>query len=182
MRLTENLTRTNLSPIEEAAQLHDLVESTPGGVDVVAATIGRSINWVLDRLDILAWDVDLQQAVHAKRISASAAKRLARIPDPETRRTYVHQAATHGINTRTANLWLQAAITDAQPAPDVSENVTFTPLEPNVPETLIHCFTCGNKYEITQTRPVRICPTCIAAIQGAVPPESPQTETSAGPQ
>jgi len=167
MRLTENLTRSNLSPVEEAAQLGDLVEATPGGVEAVAATIGRSVNWVLDRLEILTWDADLQQAVHHKKISASAAKRLARIPDPETRRNYVYQAAVHGVSARTAALWLQDAIALAQPAPPVSENSTIVQIPQSPPETRIPCFACGTKTNIIDTHPVRLCPNCIQAIQAA---------------
>lgn len=167
MRLTENLTRTQLSPIEEAAQLHDLVEATPGGVDAVAATTGRTINWVLDRLEILTWDAYLQQAVHEKKISTAAAKRLARIPDPETRRNYVYQAAVHGVSARTAALWLQDAIALTQPPPDVSENPIIA--HPPMPETEIRvqCFACGTKCLYPETHPVRLCPHCIHAIQTA---------------
>jgi ParB/RepB/Spo0J family partition protein len=167
MRLTENLTRSNLSPVEEAAQLGDLVEATAGGVDVVAATIGRSVNWVLDRLEILDWDSDLQQAVHAKQISAAAAKRLARIADPETRRNYIHQAAVHGISARTAALWLQDSISLAQPPANLSENVISEGENQNPPITLIDCYFCGAQCNIIDTRPIRLCPTCIATIQTA---------------
>lgn len=165
IRLTENLTRTNLTPIEEAAQLHDLVEASAGGVDVVAATIGRTVSWVLDRLEILDWDVELQQAVHDKKISASAAKRLARIADPESRRNYTRQAAAHGINTRTAALWLQDANSLSLSPPNVSENSTISVSPQSPPETRIQCFTCGTKYSIIDTHPVRLCSTCIEAIQ-----------------
>lgn len=181
IRLTENLTRTNLTPIEEAAQLHDLVEATPGGVDVVAATIGRTVSWVLDRLEILDWDVELQQAVHDKKISASAAKRLARIGDPESRRNYIRQAAVHGINTRTAALWLQDANSLSLSPPALSENSIINPISQNPPETRIQCFTCGTKYNIIDTHPVRLCSTCIETIQASAlhaPPQENMPERS----
>lgn len=184
IRLTENLTRTNLTPIEEAAQLHDLVEATAGGVDAVAATTGRTVNWVLDRLEILQWDVELQQAVHDKKISASAAKRLARIADPETRHNYTRQAAAHGINTRTAALWLQDANTLALSPQNLSENPIIATSPQNPPETTIHCFTCGTKYSILDTHPVRLCSTCIQAIQTSLlhtPLQENRLETSVTP-
>ena len=181
IRLTENLTRTNLTPIEEAAQLSDLVEATPGGVDVVAATIGRSVSWVLDRLEILDWDVELQQAVHDKKISASAAKRLARIADPESRRNYIRQAAVHGINTRTAALWLQDANSLSLSPPNVSEKSCIAPQIQNPPETRIQCFTCGTKYNIIDTHPVRLCSTCIQTIQASLLHGPEQENASEGP-
>lgn len=184
MRLTENLTRSNLSPVEEAAQLGDLVGATAGGVDVVASTIGRSVNWVLDRLEILDWDTDLQQAVHAKKISAAAAKRLARIADPETRRNYVRQAAVHGISARTAALWLQDSISLAQPPSDLSENVIPNSQPTTPPITLIDCYFCGTKHNITDTYPVRLCPVCLATIQRATRDGTQQenrTETTVTP-
>lgn len=184
IRLAENLTRTNLSPVEEAAQLHDLIESTTGGADVVAATIGRTVNWVLDRLEILDWDVELQQAVHDKKISAAAAKRLARIADPETRRNYIHQAALHGVSARTAALWLQDSNSLAQPPRDVSENPRIATSPQSPPETIIQCFTCGTKHSIINTYPVRLCSTCIQAIQSSSlhgQPQENRSETTVTP-
>lgn len=181
IRLTENLTRTNLTPIEEAAQLHDLVEATPGGVDVVASTIGRSVPWVLDRLEILDWDLELQQSVHEKKISASAAKRLARIADPESRKNYIRQASVHGINTRTAALWLQDANALSLSPPTSSENSIPNPISQNPPETRIQCFTCGTKYNIIDTHPVRLCSTCIKAIQTSCLQGQPQENTPETP-
>ena len=167
MRLTENLTRSDLSPDEEAAQLGDLVESAPGGVDHVAATIGRSVSWVLDRLEILDWDPDLQQAVHSKQISASAAKRLARITDPETRRNYIHQAATHGISARTAALWLQDSISLASPPSILSENLIPNGKVESSPTIFYACFFCGENHEMQNLRPVRLCPDCLSIVQNA---------------
>jgi len=184
IRLTENLTRTDLSAVEEAAQLHDLVESTPGGVDVVASTIGRSIPWVLDRLEILDWDVKLQQAVHDKQISASAAKRLSRIADPETRKNYIHQAVIHGINTRTAAQWLQDANSMSMSQPKLSENPNIAISPQNPPETRVQCFTCGTTTPILQTHPVRLCSTCIQAIQASClhgPSQENRSETTVSP-
>jgi ParB/RepB/Spo0J family partition protein len=165
MRLTENLTRTNLSPVEEAAQLADLVDADPGGVDAVAATIGRTVPWVLDRLEILAWDPDLQQAVHARKISTAAAKRLARIPDPDTRRRYVHQAAVHGISARTANLWLQDATSLSETQTVAPENSIISPSSQQPPELRVACFACGERHNIQTMHPVRLCPNCLTAIQ-----------------
>ncbi len=186
-RLAENSARSNLSPVEEAMQLEPLVEADPNGIDGVAAAIGRTRAWIDTRLEILSWPAELVAAVHAKKIPLGAANKLARIPDPAMRNEMVYQAATHGINTRTAVEWLRQATAD-------TSNLTETPLGSRgnsetqfSTETKVNCFRCQTLTLLEDTNPVRICTSCIHDLTGVAPqpaarnaPQDPNTPGSTG--
>ncbi|MEE8478132.1 MAG: ParB/RepB/Spo0J family partition protein [Gemmatimonadales bacterium] len=182
IRLTENLTRANLSPLEEAAQLEQLVRIHPEAVHGVADLINRNPDWILGRLDLLSWPPLLQEAVHKNLISLAAGSHLARIQDPERQERYVKYAANHGITASTAALWRRDAQTDflaeSEPskfARDLEENRPIgksgveckfcAELKPTASITIIHCCTdCRSTLEST-----------LAATAPQPPPEQHQT-------
>lgn len=158
--LSENVTRTNLNPAEEAIQLSTLVEAHPEGTVGVAQQLGRSQAWVEDRLDILTWPEQLIHEVAARRISLAAAKHLARITDPSTQAMYIRDAAENGITARTAAIWKQAAETAHYEPNDASEKSVPQPLSPMQTTTVVQCFGCRELKDINDTQPGRICSAC----------------------
>lgn len=165
LRMAENVSRSALSPAEEATQLAALLNQTPGGVDELAARTGRNVNWILDRLDMCDWPEALLQHVHRGTISLAAAKKLARIPDPETRDMRIGDAARSGINARTAALWLQQSVGDVQATPDLSENTTVERFLENPISSFSKCFCCDSETKLEHTRTVRLCENCIQELQ-----------------
>ncbi len=164
IKLAENVARSNLSPVEEATQLGLAVQDHPAGVDGVAAAIGRSVNWVLDRLDMIDWPESLLTHVHTAKISMAAAKRLARIAEPERREYYIDQAARCGINARTAALWLQDANSLSTSDNNPSEKCVPVTNTAYRTKTEVECFVCNEWRDLAQTTPARICHQCIAQL------------------
>lgn len=163
-RLSENAARTNVTPVEEAKQLHLLVENDINGVEGVALKIGRPINWILNRLEIMSWPGILMEYVHSNKISLSAAKRLAHIK-PETLQTsYIHDAADNGINTRTASLWLQQSRSQVPQNFEPSENTRNDPILEYETSTKVNCFVCSEMTLLEKTHAIRICSNCVQAI------------------
>jgi len=167
LRLSENVTRSQLSPAEEAWQLAGLLEHTPGGVDELAARTGRNVNWILDRLEMADWPDSLMQAIHHGKISLAAAKSLVRIPDPELRELRIHDAARSGINARTASLWLQQALGEPPPDSELSENWCPTSSAENEITSFQNCFCCRRKTELPEIRSVRMCVDCVRDLEDA---------------
>lgn len=175
LRLAENVSRSQLSPVEEAKQLAHLVEADADGVEGVALALGRPVNWILDRLEMMAWPADLLDHVHAKRISLAAAKTLVRIGPPELRAQRVADAANHGCSAATARLWLQHAGADN---PHAAAPPIFSCQEPQIQyktETRVICFGCQELRKVEETQLLRWCVNCLQQIQ---PPEQPQAEMS----
>jgi len=167
LRMSENVSRSQLSPAEEAFQLAALLNETPGGVDELAGRTGRSVNWILDRLEMCDWPDDLMQAIHHGKISLAAAKHLAKIPDPETRALRVRDAALNGISARTASLWLQNALADVQADFVPPENCSQLTNSEYETTTFCNCVCCKRKTELERTRYVRICTDCLGDLEAA---------------
>ena len=167
LRLSENLQRVTLSPVEQARQLAELVELRDQGVDAVASRLGRSVDWILDRLEILTWPDQLIAAVHTKHIPLAAAKLLARIQPDELRAQRIEDARHHGCSTATARLWLQTAHRDAPHAPPPP--VFSSPEAIYRTETTVKvvCFGCTELQPIESTQLVRCCNDCLSSIHTA---------------
>lgn len=167
-RLSENAARTSVTPVEEARQLHHLVEIDPNGVDGVALKIGRSVDWILNRLEIMSWPGALIEYVHSKKISLAAAKRLAQIKPEPLQLSYIHDAAEHGINTRTATLWLQQSRSQSPQNFEPSEKTRKDPILEYKTSTEVNCFTCKEMIPLENTHSVRICHECVEALENRV--------------
>lgn len=148
-------------------QLAPLVRDHPNGVDGVSVAIGRTVNWILDRLEICDWPESLQVHVHNHKITLGAAKRLTRIQPPELRETRITQAAATGINTRTAALWLQDAEVLSAPVSNVSEIRHSYDGPAYETETRVQCFICREPAKMEDTVPTRICNPCLLKLEDA---------------
>lgn len=167
LRMSENVSRSQLSPAEEAMQLAALLNETPGGVDELAARTGRSVNWILDRLEMCDWPERLMQHIHNGKISLAAAKHLVRIPDPELRDVRIEDAARSGINARTASLWVQQAIGETEAVFEPSENCSQIPPTTYNTVTTCDCVCCRRSLELEHTRQVRCCTDCLHDLEEA---------------
>jgi ParB/RepB/Spo0J family partition protein len=181
LRMSENVTRSQLSPAEEAFQLAALLNETPGGVDELAARTGRSVHWILDRLDMCDWPADLMQAIHHNKISLAAGKHLAKIPDPETMALRVRDAVLNGISARTASLWLQQAVGEVQADFVPPENWCQTASRETETTTFANCVCCFRKLELDRMRLVRVCTDCLGDLETANRERTRETSTPDSP-
>lgn len=160
IRLAENVGRSNLSPVEQAVQLADLVDQHPEAVEGVARDVGRAVSWVLDRLDLLEYSKVLLEHIHNKRISLAAAKHLAKIVPKDLQDIRVEQGAHYAIDAKTAAYWLQQTLAEAPPDFDQSE----IPLPANLGQvetvTTVICIRCEQRLDVRQTMPTHICGGC----------------------
>lgn len=167
IRLEENTRRVQLSPVEEAAQIQDYMENCNANEDDLQQVFGRSADWLAGRLEILNWDASLIQSVHEGKISLSAARQLARIPDAESREMATGQAAAHGINTSTARLWLSDAMQASARQKTMTEFRVNSSVTPPSTETRYSCFACKGMVKVEATASVRLCTDCCQALSQA---------------
>lgn len=161
LRLSENLVRSQLSPIEEAYQVAEAVEAHPNAVEGIATLLNRSVTWVLNRLELTAWSDNLKDHVHAGRIKIGAARALARIPDPDIQDMYVNTAAQHGASTRTALDWLRDA-TSGSMLPPKNDNFSGShDIQKVTVAFAVTCALCAKQKELNQTHSLRVCGPCI---------------------
>jgi len=167
LRLTENLARVQLSPVEQARQLTELINVDGQGVEAVALKLGRSVDWILDRLDILTWPEELIRHVHEKRITLTTARILAKIQPTVIRDMRIQDAALNGCSTRTASYWLQTAHHD-QPGQDpVSVFSSSEAIYQTETTVKVICAGCAELKPIEVTQLCRWCNDCLSSIQTA---------------
>ncbi|KKM97808.1 hypothetical protein LCGC14_1164410, partial [marine sediment metagenome] len=104
----ENFFRKDLSPVELACALKDCLDNKIMSVTELAAGFHKTEHWVERMIAISDWPDDVQQAVHNKLISVSAAGNLALVTEDAYREFLVKNAVEQGATARTTAAWLQA--------------------------------------------------------------------------
>ena len=168
LKLAENVTRSNLSPLEEAHQIGPLLAHYDNDLKLLSTAIGRSPAWIQDRIDMAAWPEGLLLLVHEKKLTIAVAKRLARVPDPKQRDYLIEQARVYGCNAQTAALWLRDALTAPESDTALSENHPPHCKTHYRTKTEVQCFRCNEYHELASTIPARICHACVQEL-GVVP-------------
>jgi ParB family chromosome partitioning protein len=156
----ENMFRQDLTPIEEAAAVLDCIENEAYTLESLARALGRSINWVMDRLAMMKWPDDVLAVVHSGVLSVSAARNLAGIDDEVHRNMLVQYAVDNGATARITAAWLQSyqagkICNDPGDVEPVPANSVLPPIEPYTP-----CVMCSRKFKMVELRYTPICSDC----------------------
>lgn len=163
----ENLFRQDLTPIEIACGLKDVIDRGIMEFDELARVMHRSEHWVSRQIAILSWPADVLEVIQNGKLSVAAASNLALIEEPNYRNFLLRTATEQGATARTTAAWLQAyrvskppveAIT-AEPVPAGSPS---TPAVPQAP-----CLVCGDVFRTDELSHVPICTACIKVIRNA---------------
>jgi len=156
----ENMFRQALTPIEEAAAVVDCLESKQFEVDQLAKALGKSRQWIEDRIIISCWPKDVQKAVHGGWISTSAARNLAKIGDEPHRQMLLDFAGENGATARVTAAWLQAwqagqVHQDPGDIPPAAGESALPPIEPYSP-----CVICARKMKMIELHFTPVCDEC----------------------
>lgn len=157
----ENIFREDLSPVEEANAIRYLHDQEGLDFDQIASALSKSRSWVDSRWEILKWPANLQEAVHRREISFTAARELSQLKDPENRERLINIARESGVSSKTAMRWrLEEASTIL--AHEGSElAASFGSGSGVYQEPLIKCAHCEKAVPITKTEVIRICQDCL---------------------
>lgn len=166
--IAENLFRKNLSPVEQACSIKDIIDQGIMNIENLAKAMHMSETWVRRQVSILRWPADVLEAIHNEKISVTAASNLALITDNNYRTFLVRNAVEHGATARTTAAWLQAwqaalPPTEALKVPPVAETTRHTaPL----PEAA--CIVCAEVQRSDALAMVLVCTRCLNEIRAAV--------------
>ncbi len=163
----ENFFRADLSPIEQASAIKDVIDTGSMTIQQVAAGFNRTDNWVARQVSILTWPADILEAVHVGWLSVAAAANLALIEEDTYRSFLLRNAEESGCTARVSASWLQAwrsmappeAALEAEPVPAGRSVIPALPQAP--------CICCSQIKRTDELSSVLICPTCINAIRTA---------------
>ena len=99
--LLENLHRSALTPLEEAAAYQQLLEDFGGTQEELATRLGRSRPQISNTLRLLNLPPTVQRKVAAGVISAGHARALLSLKDPETMELVANRIVAEGLSVRT---------------------------------------------------------------------------------
>ncbi len=166
LSIVENLFRVDLTPIEQAAAMKDIIDGKIMDTEEVARMVHRSVHWVNAQLDMLKWPTDVLDLVHRGKASVAAASNLALITDDVYRAFLLRNAEDSGATARITAAWLQAwrasmPQAEAVEQPAVAGPAPALPALPQAP-----CLCCNQMFRTDALAMVLVCPGCVAAVRG----------------
>lgn len=124
LALVENLQRSDLNPIEEAAAYRSLVEEFGLTQDEVASRVGKSRSAVSNSLRLLTLPPEVQQSLLLDAIDAGHARAILQVPDLEGQLRLLELTVADGLSVRQvealARRMAEAAGQEEPPAKAVS--------------------------------------------------------------
>lgn len=163
----ENLFRSDLTPLELAYGMAELIQKDTMSIEQIARSFGKSISWVKMQLSILTWPEDVQATVHQGLLNFSTAQNLAFVEDNQYRDFLIRNAIENGATARTTAAWLQAWKANLTPEeavetePQKVDNST-PPVLPVAP-----CIGCGTINRSDGMCMVLLCTNCVNSIRNA---------------
>src|SRR6266481_3412351 len=97
LAIIENVQRTDLNPLEEAAGYQALASEYQRSHDDIAKVVGKSRSHVSNTLRLLKLPEPVKAFIHAGKITAGAARMLIGAPDPEE---MAREIVDRGLNVR----------------------------------------------------------------------------------
>ena len=162
----ENLFRQDLTPIEVAAGIKDVLDKKTMTVDELAAAVHHSKHWVTSMVNMLSWPDDVLQSIHAGWLSVSAGSNLALINDDTYRDFLLRNAHENGASARTTAAWLQAwrSMEPVEVAVAKEPGSADTASVPAIPQA--PCLCCMQVFRTDELAHVAVCVGCVTAIRG----------------
>ncbi len=164
-RATENISRADLTPIEEASTYRNLIDEYGLTLEQVAKKMSKTPGTIKRRMDLLRMPPILQKAVHKKQISMTVAEELWSIRDPSSLDYYLMFAIENGCTREVARSWAKDW-KDTQrrsQTPDVEGGGDYSPTEPR--PVYVSCDLCSGPMEIGKETVMRVCPECFKTIK-----------------
>ena len=149
MALTENLLRTDLNPMEEAAAYARLSDAFGLTHEAIALRLGRSRSGVSNAIRLLDLPAPVQEAVADSRLTASHARALLVLPLTADQEAVAALVIADGLNVRETERLVQERLTRATaalPAPLATARSTPPPMMP-------HCDTASSMRSASRPPP-----------------------------
>jgi ParB family chromosome partitioning protein len=167
LRLTENVQRLDLSPIEEGIAIKRWREIEHLTQEEAADRLHLGISWLKKREALPRLPDELITALHLGTVSPSVALELARIDDAEVRNYYLEVAIQHGATQDVAATWVanfkaQGASPSAATTAEAAEAFSRNPGGHK-----LACHACDRTILISSMRTALLCPECFQALDGA---------------
>jgi len=168
-RATENISRADLTPLEEAATYKNLIDHYGMSLERVAKKMSKTPGTIKRRMDILRMPPLLQKAVHKKQISMTVAEELWPIADEASLEYYLTFAIENGCTREVARSWAKDWKDTQRRSQTPDEGGGRADLSPNEPRpSYVPCDICNHPVDLNTTKFFRTCPECFRSIKKAM--------------
>lgn len=167
IRTSENHQREPLTPIEEARELRAfMARGEP--LAVAVRRYRKSAAWGVERLALLGYPPDVQDAVHLGKLKLGVASALAQIDHDGVRADYLREAQRVGCTAATAELWLAHWKSEGHRLAANHVAVEEIALRRSAFVYYVPCDLCHEPADFSTTRAYRTCATCSVALDGVI--------------
>lgn len=177
-RFAENRIREEVSPLDEGLYIVERLNREGVTQADIAAELDVSEGWVSQRVGILRWPPEVQDALGRRGISFGVARELAGIPDLGRRKHFLRFAELGGCSVRQAAEWRRQAArasalqgevggTEAQPEGEGGEGLVEE-----------GCFICERQIGLAGGRYLMVCESCLERLDKRI--AAPAEESPAG--
>jgi len=180
LRLHENLYREDITPLQEAVSFLRLERTYHFTREKIAKLIGKSKAYITQRIQILDWADDLQQALSSNSINYSIARELSVITDQTERTRLLNICIQSGATVRTVLSWVQEWRAN-KPISEDPDQLTFDALDDiHKKHNKTLCYLCGHEHPLVSLTNILICKDCLGGINE--PPPAPDPTPIQDPQ
>jgi ParB family chromosome partitioning protein len=166
-KLIENVQRQDLTPIEEAYGLLELIGDGERDIRKLQRQTGKGRSWIMTRLDLVDMPDDLQGAVQAGVLSIAIAREFATIENQEIREQYTRHAVENGCTADLARVWASQARSAVGGLLAVDELATREEMmkgKPQVVDQQYDCFICATTNSWRRVNTLVVCGDCQDAV------------------
>jgi len=110
--LIENIQRSDLNPIEEAAAYKNLMDFSGISQEELAARMGKNRSTVANALRLLKLPVEVQKSIEEGKVSSGHARALLSVADSKAREILYHEILDNEVSVREAEKRASALNTD----------------------------------------------------------------------
>lgn len=174
LKIHENLYRADINPSDEARHYKYLINHYKISPSKLAQLIGKSDNYVTDRLAIFGYPTALKEALDQQKIKFSVAKEFHRMTDTKKMIEYLYYAIRNGITAQLARQWVNDYERTLQhrvenPAPTANPETGSYDIQ-----TTSKCIYCQNSISLMEANVVYIHTDCLKEIEK--PPSNPESQ------
>lgn len=116
--LVENIHRTDLNPLEEAAAFEQLLDDFGMTHDALATKLGKSRSAISNALRLLGLPVSLQHAVVSRTLSAGHARAILALPDRSQQEEVGERVIAEGLSVRATEALVRDLLAAPQEDPE----------------------------------------------------------------
>jgi len=119
--LIENIQRTDLNPIEEAAAYKNLMDFSNLSQDELATRVGKNRSTVANALRLLKLPIEIQKSIEEGKVSSGHARALLSVTDAKSRDKLYREILTNEVSVREVEKRAAAINTEKQDKPKTAK-------------------------------------------------------------